>query len=63
MPVNGLPPQCCGPGMPGPYILYNRETAQADCDETVKLTEKSGKPLDSSQNGTIINLALGDKEC
>jgi hypothetical protein len=49
--------------MPSPYILYNRETAQADCDETVKLTEKSGKPLDSSQNGTIINLALGDKEC
>ena len=49
--------------MPGPYIYNNRETAQSDCDETVKLTKKSEKPLDSLQNGNIINLALRDKEC
>lgn len=49
--------------MPGPYIYNNRETAQSDCDETVKLTKKFGKTLDSLQNGDIINLALGDKEC
>ena len=43
--------QGCGPGMPGPYIYNNRETAQSDCDETVKLTKNSEKPLTVCKTG------------
>ena len=50
-PVNGLLVQGCGPGMPGPYIYNNRETAQSDCDETVKLTKNSEKPLTVCKTG------------
>ena len=49
--------------MPGPYIYNNRETAQSDCDETVKLEKSLEKPLDYLKNEHIINLALRDKEC
>jgi hypothetical protein len=37
--------------MPGPYIYSNRETAQSDCDETVKLTKNSEKPLTVCKTG------------
>ena len=40
-----------GRGCPGPYIYNNRETAQSDCDETVKLTKNSEKPLTVCKTG------------
>ena len=48
--------------MPGPYIYIIGKLLNPIVTKLLNL-QKFGKTLDSLQNGDIINLALGDKEC